>query len=359
MRIGILTGGGDAPGLNGVIRAVVRSATLTYGWTVIGIFDGFEGLLGKTNTKQLKPWNTRGILSRGGTILGTTNRGNPFAVKVREKGRLAAKDLSGTAIKNIRELRLDAVVIIGGDGSLAIANRLFQKGVPVIGVPKTIDNDLSETHVTFGFTTAVETATDALDKLHTTAESHHRVMVVEVMGRYAGWIALEAGIAGSADVILIPEVPYYMSKVCSKIIERKKANCNSSIVVVAEGARPRDGEMAVFERDASGYALRFSGAGAAVGDEIRRQTGMDVRVTVLGHVQRGGSPCAADRILVTQYGVKAVELVARKRFGHMVSYRPPEITSVPLERAIRKLKLVDPGGDMVRAAESIGVSFGR
>ncbi len=359
MRIGVLTGGGDAPGLNGVIRAIVRSATLKYGWTVIGIFDGFEGLLGKKNTKELKPWNTRGILSRGGTILGTTNRGNPFAVKVREKGKPTEKDLSDAAIGNIRKLRLDALVVIGGDGSLAIANRLFRKGVPVVGVPKTIDNDLSETHVTFGFTTAVETATEALDKLHTTAESHHRVMVVEVMGRYAGWIALEAGIAGSADVILIPEIPYGMDRVCRKIAERKQAHCCSSIVVVAEGARPLRGKMAVIERDPSGYAIRFSGAAAAVGDGIRQQTGMDVRVTVLGHVQRGGSPCAADRILATQYGVKAVELVFRKRFGHMVSYKPPEITSVPIGKAVRKIKLVDPDSEMVRAAESIGVSFGR
>jgi 6-phosphofructokinase 1 len=359
MRIGVLTGGGDAPGLNGVIRAVVRTATIKYGWTVVGIFDGFEGLLGRTNTKELKPWNTRGILSQGGTILGTANRGNPFAVKVRVKGRPAEKDLSCTAIKNIRQLRLDALVVIGGDGSLAIAHGLFQKGVPVIGVPKTIDNDLSETHVTFGFTTAVETATDALDKLHTTAESHHRIMVVEMMGRYAGWIALEAGIAGSADVILIPEIPYNMDKVCGKIMERNKENCCSSIVVVAEGAKPLDGEMAVLERDPSGYALRFSGAGAAVGEGIRRNTGMDVRVTVLGHLQRGGSPCAADRILATRYGEKAVELIARKKFGHMVSYRPPEITSVPIRMAIRKIRLVDPDGELVRAAEAIGVSFGR
>jgi len=359
MRIGVLTGGGDAPGLNGVIRAVVRTATLKYGWTVIGIFDGFEGLTGKTNTKKLAPWNTRGILFRGGTILGTTNRGNPFAAKVMEKGRLTEKDLSDTVIKNIRKLRLDAIIVIGGDGTLTIANKLFKKGINVIGVPKTIDNDLSATHVTFGFRTAVETATDALDRLHTTAESHHRVMVVEVMGRYAGWIALEAGIAGSADVILIPEIPYDMNAVSNKIIERKKANCNSSIVVVAEGAKPLGGEMTVIERDSSGYALRLGGVGNTVATAIRKATGMDVRITVLGYVQRGGSPCAADRILATQYGVKAVELVARKKFGHMVSYKPPEITSVPIEKAIRKLKLVDPDSGMVQTAESIGVSFGK
>ncbi|MDH4230697.1 MAG: ATP-dependent 6-phosphofructokinase [Nitrospirota bacterium] len=359
MRIGILTGGGDAPGLNGVIRAVVRTAHMKFGWEVIGIFDGFEGLLGKTNTKKLAPWNTRGILSRGGTILGTTSRGNPFAFKITERGKQVEKDLSGTAIKNMKKLGIEALIVIGGDGSLNIAHRLAQKGVKVIGVPKTIDNDLRATHITFGFRTAVETATDALDKLHTTAESHHRVIVVEVMGRYAGWIALEAGMAGSADVILIPEIPYDIARVSGKIIERKKACCSSSIVVVSEGARPVGGEMAVLEKDASGYALRFAGIGNTVGEAIRRQTGMDVRVTVLGHVQRGGSPCAYDRILSTRYGVKAVELIAEGKFGHMVSYKPPAVTSVPLEKAIEKLKLVDPDGEVVKAAESIGINFGR
>jgi ATP-dependent phosphofructokinase / diphosphate-dependent phosphofructokinase len=359
MRIGVLTGGGDAPGLNGVIRAVVRTATLRYHWKVLGIFDGFEGLMGKTNTKELTPWNTRGILFRGGTILGTTNRGNPFAVKVTEKGKQVEKDLSDSVIRNMKKLRIDAIIVIGGDGSLNIAQKFFKKGIKVIGVPKTIDNDLSATHLTFGFRTAVETATGALDKLHTTAESHHRVIVVEVMGRYAGWIALEAGIAGSADVILIPEIPHNMEKVCCKILERKKANCNSSIVVVAEGAKPLGGEMAVLEKDSSGYALRLGGVGHAVADGITKATGMDVRVTVLGHLQRGGSPCAADRILATRYGVKAVELIAGKKFGHMVSYMPPDITSVPLVQAIRKMKFVDPQGEIVLAAESVGVSFGR
>ncbi len=359
LNIGVLTGGGDAPGLNGVIRAVVRTACMRYGWTVTGIFDGFEGLMGRTKTKELTPWNTRGILFRGGTILGTTNRGNPFAAKAEHKGRTIERDLSGSVVRNIRKLGIDVLVVIGGDGTLSIANRFAGKGVRVVGVPKTIDNDITATHVTFGFMTAVETATDALDKLHTTAESHHRVIVVEVMGRYAGWIALEAGIAGSADVILIPEIPYEMRKIAAKLRERKQANCDSSIVVVAEGARAKGGRMAVLEADASGYALRFSGAGNAVGDGIRTTTGMDVRVTVLGHVQRGGSPCAADRILATRYGVKAVELIAQEQFGHMVSYRPPDITSVPLEQAISRLKLVDPDDDLVKAAESIGVSFGR
>jgi len=359
MRIGVLTGGGDAPGLNGVIRAIVRTAHIKYGWEVTGIFDGFEGLIGKTNTKKLTPWNTRGILFKGGTILGTTNRGNPFGFKTIIKGKEVERDLSDSVIKNIKRLGMDAIIVIGGDGSLSIANRLCQKGVNIIGVPKTIDNDLSATHLTFGFSTAVETATDALDKLHTTAESHHRVIVVEVMGRYAGWIALEAGMAGSADVILIPEIPYDIKKVSQKIIERKKACCNSSIVVVAEGAKPVGGEMAVLEKDPSGYVLRFSGIGNSIGDSIKNSTGMDVRVTVLGHVQRGGSPCAFDRILATRYGVKAVELAAEGKFGHMVSYKPPLITSVPLEKAISKIKLVDPEGQLAKSAESIGVSFGR
>jgi 6-phosphofructokinase 1 len=359
MRIGVLTGGGDAPGLNGVIRAVVRTAHLQFGWEVIGIFDGFEGLLGKTNTKRLTPWNTRGILYQGGTILGSTNRGNPFACKVTEKGKQVEKDLSGSVLKNIEKLGLDAIVVIGGDGSLNIAYKLYQKGVKVIGVPKTIDNDLRATLVTFGFSTAVETATDALDKLHTTAESHHRVMVVEVMGRYAGWIALEAGLAGSADVILIPEIPYDISKVSRHILERKKSGCSSSIVVVSEGAKPVGGEMAAIEKDPSGYVMRLAGIGNRVGEDIKKRTGIDVRVTVLGHVQRGGSPCAFDRILATRYGVKAVELISEGKFGHMVSYKPPAITSVPLEKAIKKLKLVDSAGPLVKAAESIGVSLGR
>lgn len=359
MRIGVLTGGGDAPGLNGVIRAIVRTAHIKYGWEVTGIFDGFEGLIGKTNTKKLTPWNTRGILFRGGTILGTTNRGNPFVFRTIIKGKEVEKDLSDSIMKNIKKLGIDAIIVIGGDGSLNIANRLLQKGVKIIGVPKTIDNDLRATHLTFGFSTAVETATDALDKLHTTAESHHRVIVVEVMGRYAGWIAIEAGIAGSADVILVPEIPYDIEMVSQKILARKKSGCNSSIVVVAEGAKPVGGEMAVLEKDCSGYVMRLAGIGNSVGEAIKDHTGMDVRVTVLGHLQRGGSPCAFDRILATRYGVKAVELAAEGKFGQMVSYKPPAITSVPIEKAIRKMKLVDPEGQLVKAAESIGVSFGR
>jgi 6-phosphofructokinase 1 len=359
MRIGVLSGGGDAPGLNAVIRAVTKTAIFKYGWEVTGILDGFEGLLTPTKTRQLTSWNTRGILFIGGTILGTTNRGNPFAHKTVVSGREIVEDMSSTVISNIKELGLDVLVVIGGDGSLKIGQGLQKRGVPVIGVPKTIDNDLMATYVTFGFQTAVDTATEALDKLHTTAESHQRVIVLEVMGRYAGWIALEAGMAGSADVILIPEIPFNMEKVTEKLLERKKAGSKSSIVVVAEGAKPAGGEMAVREKASDGYVLRLGGMGEIVASEISRRTNFETRVTVLGHVQRGGSPCPFDRLLATRYGAAAVELIAQKKFGEMVSYQPPLITSVPLEKAISSLKLVEPDGELVKIAEGMGVNFGR
>lgn len=359
MRIGILSGGGDAPGLNAVIRAVTKTAIFKYGWEVTGIIDGFEGLLTPTKTRQLTSWNTRGILFVGGTILGTTNRGNPFAHKTIVGGREIVEDMSPMVLANISELGLDCLIVIGGDGSLKIGHGLFKLGVPVIGVPKTIDNDLIATHVTFGFRTAVETATEALDKLHTTAESHQRVIVLEVMGRYAGWIALEAGMAGSADVILIPEVPFTMEKVAEKLVERKKSGSKSSIVVVAEGAKPQGGEMAVLEKAADGYIMRLGGMGEIVANEITKRTGFETRVTVLGHLQRGGSPCPYDRLLATRYGAAAVGLVAQKKFGEMVSYQPPEVKSVSLEKAISNLKLVDPEGEMVKVAEGMGVSFGK
>ncbi len=359
MRIGVLSGGGDAPGLNAVIRAVTKTAIFKYGWEVIGIIDGFEGLLSPTKTRQLTSWNTRGILFVGGTILGTTNRGNPFAHKTVVNGREITEDMSAVVLNNIKELGLDCIVVIGGDGSLKIGHGLYKLGVPVIGVPKTIDNDLGATYVTFGFQTAVDTATEALDKLHTTAESHQRVIVLELMGRYAGWIALEAGIAGSADVILIPEIPFTWEKVAEKLTERKKGGSKSSIVVVAEGAKPVGGHMAVKEKAADGYILRLGGMGEQVGKEIGERTGFDVRVTVLGHLQRGGSPDSFDRLLATRYGAAAVELIARKKFGHMVSWQPPDIVSVPIESAIDKLRLVEPEGELVKMAEGIGVSFGR
>ena len=359
MRIGILSGGGDAPGLNAVIRAVTKTAIFKYGWEVTGIIDGFEGLLSPTKTRPLTSWNTRGILYVGGTILGTTNRGNPFAHKTVINGREIIEDMSSVVLNNIRELGLDVLVVIGGDGSLKIGDGINKLGVPVIGVPKTIDNDLMATYVTFGFQTAVDTATEALDKLHTTAESHQRVIILEVMGRYAGWIALQAGMSGSAHVILIPEIPFSIDKVTERLLERKKAGSKSSIVVVAEGAKPAGGEMAVREKAADGYVLRLGGMGEIVANEISKRTSFETRVTVLGHLQRGGSPCPFDRLLATRYGAHAVELIARKKFGEMVSYQPPDITSVPLEKAISQLKLVDPEGELVKIAEGMGVSFGR
>jgi 6-phosphofructokinase 1 len=359
MRIGVLSGGGDAPGLNAVIRAVAKTAIFKYGWEVTGIIDGFEGLLTPTKTRQLTSWNTRGILSVGGTILGTTNRGNPFAHKTVIGGREIVEDMSPLVLSNIKELGLDVLIVIGGDGSLKIGHGIYKLGIPVVGVPKTIDNDLMATYVTFGYQTAVDTATEALDKLHTTAESHQRVIMLEVMGRYAGWIALEAGISGSADVILIPEIPFSMDKVVEKLLERKKAGSKSSIVVVAEGAKPAGGEMAVREKAADGYVLRLGGMAEIVANEVSRRTSFETRVTVLGHVQRGGSPCPFDRLLATRYGAYAVELVARKKFGEMVSFQPPVITSVPLENAISNLKLVDPEGELVKMAEGMGVNFGR
>jgi 6-phosphofructokinase 1 len=359
MRIGVLSGGGDAPGLNAVIRAVAKTAIFKYGWEVTGIIDGFEGLLTPTKTRQLTSWNTRGILSVGGTILGTTNRGNPFAHKTVIGGREIVEDMSPLVLSNIKELGLDVLIVIGGDGSLKIGHGIYKLGIPVVGVPKTIDNDLMATYVTFGYQTAVDTATEALDKLHTTAESHQRVIMLEVMGRYAGWIALEAGISGSADVILIPEIPFSMDKVVEKLLERKKAGSKSSIVVVAEGAKPAGGEMAVREKAADGYVLRLGGMAEIVANEVSRRTSFETRVTVLGHVQRGGSPCPFDRLLATRYGSYAVELIARKKFGEMVSFQPPVITSVPLESAISNLKLVDPEGELVKMAEGMGVSFGR
>ena len=360
-RIGVLTGGGDCPGLNAVIRAVVKSATIKHNYEVIGIEDGFDGLVLPDKTRNLTLWNVRGILPIGGTILGTSNRANPFEYKVTINGKPEARDVSKDVIKNVQSLGLDALVVIGGDGSLNIAHELFKMGCPIVGVPKTIDNDILATDVTFGFNTAVETATEALDRLHTTAESHHRVMVVEVMGRYVGWIALETGIGGGADVILIPEIPFDIGKVCQKIINRKKSGNKASIVVVSEGAKPIGGEVSILcaPPEAGGSAERLGGIGNKVGAEIGKCTEMEVRVTVLGHLQRGGSPCAFDRILSTRFGVAAVDLIANKRFGEMVCLKGQRIESVSLNEVAKGQKKVPTEEGLVKTAESIGISFGR
>lgn len=358
-KIGVLTGGGDCPGLNAVIRAIVKSASVKYSYEVVGIEEGFDGLVLPDKTRTLTPLNIRGILPIGGTILGTTNRSNPFKYKITKDGKSEVRDVSQEVIKKIQSLGLDALIVIGGDGSLNIACELFKMGCPVVGVPKTIDNDILATDVTFGFNTAVQTATDALDRLHTTAESHNRVMVVEVMGRYVGWIALETGIGGGADVILIPEIPFDIEKVCKKITDRKNSGSRSSIVIVSEGAMPMGGDVSVlYNAETGGSAERLGGIGNKVGANINCP-GMEVRVTVLGHLQRGGSPCAFDRILSTQFGVSVVDLIARKRLGEMVCLRGQRIESVPLSEVAKGQKKIPTEEGLVKTAESIGISFGR
>jgi len=352
--IGISTGGGDAPGLNAVIRAVVRTATERYGWRVIGITNGFDGLIWPEQSKELKREDIRGILPRGGTIIGTTNRGNPFHYEVVEEGVTAYNDYSVACLENSKRLGLDALVVIGGDGTLAIANKFWELGVPVVGVPKTIDNDLSATDVTFGFDTALHVATEAIDRLHTTAESHNRVMVVEVMGRDAGWIALHAGIAGGAHVILIPEIPFTIENVCAAIRRREAIGRRNCVVVVAEGVR-------LPAADALGRpfpSTRVRSPAVLVGNAVGDATGKDVRVTILGHVQRGGSPSPFDRILATRFGVAAVEMIARGEFGHMVALHGTQMVSVPLGEAIGKSHTVDPASERVAAARAVGISFG-
>ncbi len=357
-RIAVNTGGGDAPGLNAVIRAVVLSARRR-DWEVWGIRKGYGGLLDDDDVIRLDLEAVRGITHLGGTILGTTNRGNPFEWPVRlSDGSTVLADRSDDVVRSFREHDFDALIAIGGDGSLRIANELSLKGLPVVGVPKTIDNDLAVTQVTFGFHTAVQTASEAVDKLHSTAESHERVMVVEVMGRHAGWIALHAGLSGSADVILIPEIPYDLDRVCEKIDQRYKAGRTFAIVVVAEGARPRDGEAAFVAQAGGGAAARYGGIADRLAAEIAERTGHETRSLVLGHLQRGGSPTAYDRLIALRFGAAAVRCVADGRFGHMVALDPPEIRAVPLEDAIRSVKYVPLDSDTILTARALGTSLG-
>ena len=356
-RIGVLTGGGDCPGLNAVIRAVVKSATFK-GIEVIGIRDGFKGAVEQDFVK-LGLQEVSGILHRGGTILGTSNRDNPFAYWVEEKGRKIQKDCSDRVLANLAQQGIEDLIVIGGDGSLHIALELMQKGLRVIGVPKTIDNDLMATDFTFGFQSAVDTAQDALDKLHTTAESHHRVMILEVMGRYAGWIALYAGLAGGADVILIPEIPYSIEKVAEAINLRKEKGKKFSIIVAAEGARPIDGEMVVKTRlEGRTDPVVLGGIGAKVADDLEGLIGLETRVTVLGHIQRGGSPNAYDRVLATRYGTAAIDAVIAGETGKMVALKGTEIVTVPLAEAVSHLKKIPLHHPVLLAARAVGLRFG-
>jgi 6-phosphofructokinase 1 len=355
--IGIVTGGGDAPGLNAVIRAAVKTAVSEYGLRVVGIEDSFEGLLGETRARELKPADVRGLLPRGGTILGTRNRGS-FVVRQEDGSPAKPEDIFREALKNLARHGIDALVVVGGEGTLAIASELDKRGFPVVGVPKTIDNDLAATELTFGFMTALDTATEALDRLHTTAESHDRVMILEVMGRHAGWIALHSGVSGGADIILIPEIPFSMEKVARKVRDRDECGAQFSIIVVAEGAKEVEGSLHYLDAGDRQGAPRLGGIGHHVAQELSARTGKEARCVVLGHLQRGGSPNAFDRMLATNFGSAAVRALMRGERGVMVSLQAANITTVPLAEAIANLKTVTPESQLVRTARDVGVSFG-
>lgn len=362
-RIAICTGGGDAPGLNAVLRAAVVSA-LNRGWECLGIRDGFNGILrpeeyGGRGVIPMGRESVRGITHLGGTILGTTNRGNPLHFPVQGPGgEWTEVDRGDEVIRGLQDLGVDALISVGGDGSLGIAHALAQRGLRVVGVPKTIDNDLEETVATFGFDTAVEFATECLDRLHSTAAAHGRVIVVEVMGRYAGWIALHAGVAGTADVILIPEIPYDMQKVADKIRDRHNREHRAfSIVVVAEGAKPAGGTVSVVSREV-GRLERLGGAGEKVACDIQAMTGLETRCVVLGHLLRGGSPTSMDRLLSLRFGSAAVRALAEGMSDVMVALDPPVVRYVPLERCLSRMKQVPLDGDTVVTARDLGVSFG-
>jgi 6-phosphofructokinase 1 len=356
-RIAVNTGGGDAPGLNAVIRSIVLSA-LRRGWEVLGIRKGYEGLFDTTKIIQLDRDAVRGITHLGGTILGTTNRNHPFEYPVQIPGeKLRLVDRSDELVENFERLKIDALIAIGGDGSMSIANRLSKKGLPVVGVPKTIDNDLSGTVVTFGFDTAVSVATDAIDRLHSTAEAHERVFVVEVMGRYAGWIALNAGVAATADVVLIPEIPFDLGSVCDKVMDREARGRRFSIVVTAEGARPVDGQMVAKEQGA-GREVLLGGIADQVAAGIQERTGKETRTVVLGHLQRGGRPTTFDRLLALRFGAAAVRMVSDRVFGAMVALDPPTVLAVPLEVATERMKCVPLDSDTILTARDLGICLG-
>lgn len=358
-RIAILTGGGDAPGLNAVIRSATRTAILQEGWEVLGIRYGFEGLLEDDDPDGVMPldWSrTSGLLSRGGTVLGAASHSNARLFVKDEQGRPIVSDWAkGRVRERLEELGVDALIIIGGDGTMGMGQQFFEAGVPLVGVPKTIDNDLLATEYTFGFDSALDEATDALDRLHTTAESHDRVMVLEVMGRNSGWIALHAGVAGSADVILIPEIPFTIPKICEKITERRQRGRKFSIVVVAEGAMPAGGAQMYIDHKGN---KSLGGIGDWVAQQVSALSGVESRAVVLGHLQRGGSPSAFDRILATLFGASAVRLIAKGKFGYITALQCGDIVSVPIKDAIGEQKKVAVDGKLVQTALGLGISFG-
>jgi len=355
-RIGVLTSGGDCPGLNAVLRGIVRAA-MTLGWEVLGFKDGYEGLLPDGgNYMVLDRQRTAGIMHLGGTILGTTNRGH-FVAKVGAGGKaVIPQEIIEQAKRTLKALNVEALIAIGGDGSLSTAQQMFEAGVNMIGVPKTIDNDLEATAMTFGFDSAVACVADALDRLHTTASSHKRVMIVEVMGRHAGWIALYGGLAGGGDIILIPEIPFDYEKIAQVVRKREADGCLSTLIVVAEGAKAKDGSASMQKTESGEY--RLGGIAETVAQEIIARTGKETRTCVLGHLQRGGHPTTLDRILGTRFGVKAVEMIEQEKFGHMVSYQNYQVLEVPIADAVHRLRLVSSDGQMVQTARAVEISFG-
>jgi ATP-dependent phosphofructokinase / diphosphate-dependent phosphofructokinase len=354
-KIGVLTGGGDAPGLNAVIRAVVKCACNS-GIEVIGLEDSFDGLIYPEKSRVLKPSDVTGILRLGGTVLGTVNRGDPFAEPITTAE--GTFNYGERVLEMFGRMKLDALVCIGGDGTLAISYEFYKKGIPLVGVPKTIDNDIYGTTSCFGFDTAVDFATEAIDRLPTTAEAHKRIMIVEVMGRYAGWIALHAGVAGGADVILIPEIDYDLQKVAADLRERDRKGAKFSIVVVAEGAKPKFGDRSILEAAHGGHAERLGGIGMTCAKQLGDMTGKETRYVVLGHLQRGGQPTAFDRTLATRFGGKAVELLIDGQFGKMVANHPPDLVPIPLGEVVGRTKTVPLDYDLLLTARRLGISFG-
>jgi 6-phosphofructokinase 1 len=357
-RIAILTGGGDCPGINAVIRAVTKKAIVEHGATVIGIEDGYDGLV-KDKHRRLDYDDVSGILTLGGTILGTSNTANPYRYPVHRRRRLEFRDMSAVALDNARRLDIDCLVCIGGDGTLGTAGLFSREGLPIVGIPKTIDNDLRGTDVTFGFDSAAHIATEGIDRLHSTAQSHHRVMIIEVMGRNAGWIALHSGIAGGGDIILIPEIPYDADVIAGKVKERNRRGKRFSIVVVAEGARPRGGDV-VIQRivKKSTDPIRLGGIGFVLASHIEQITSIETRAVVMGHLQRGGCPTPADRVLATRLGTMAVDMIRDRQFGQMVGVKGDTLVGVPLEEVAQGPRTVPPDHPLIRAARAVGTCFG-
>jgi ATP-dependent phosphofructokinase / diphosphate-dependent phosphofructokinase len=357
-RIGILTGGGDCPGLNAVIRAVVLAARGGQGWDVVGIRNGFEGLY-EEEYLDLNEASVSQLLARGGTVLGSSNRANPFAYPLKlPDGRVEIHDVSARCLGNLGRLGLEGLIVVGGDGTMSFSQKFLARGARIVGVPKTIDNDLEATDYTVGFQTAVEVVVDALERLHTTAESHERIIVVEVMGRYAGWIALTSGLAGGAHVVLVPEIEYDIDRVVNAFHRRHGRGVSYSIVVVAEGARPKGGDYAVVSAGDVTRQEKLGGAAQRLAEQIEARSEYEVRTTVLGHIQRGGSPCAFDRELATRFGVMAVDMLAAGQFGHVAALDGGRLVAKPIEKAVKKLKLVDPAGELARTARAVGIELG-